>query len=99
MFGDDEGKLSLILSEFPSAAWKVVGEIESAFKAKDWAAVGAAGHKFKSSARTIGATQLADICEALEKAGKAGDDKTINKLMPKLRPAMEALDAYIRRCE
>ena len=96
MFGDDEGKLSSILSKFPSAAWKVVGEIESANDAKDCAGVGDAGHKLKGSARTIGANQLADICEALEKAGKAGNKKAIKKLMPRLRPAMEAVDAYIR---
>ena len=31
-----------------------------------------AAHKLKSSARSIGANALADICVALEKAGKTG---------------------------
>ena len=96
MFGDDEETLNTILSEFPSAAWEGITEIESAHAAKDWAAVGAAGHKFKSSARTIGANHLADICEALEEAGMGGNKKTIKKLMPKLRPAMEAVEFFIR---
>lgn len=96
MFGDDVEILNAILSEFPPAAWEVVAEIESAYDAKDWVVVGAAGHKFKSSARTIGANQLADICGGLEEAGKSGDEKTIKKLMPRLRPAMDAVDAYIR---
>ncbi len=96
MFGDDAEMRNAILSEFPPAAWEGVAEIESAYDAKDWAALGAAGHKLKSSARTIGANHLADICEALEEAGRAGDEKTINKLMPQLRPAMEAVVAFIR---
>jgi len=78
------------------AAWEAIGEIESAHSAGDWAGVGDAGHKLKGAARTIGANQLADICEALEKAGKAGRDKNINKLMPKLRPSMEAVEVYVR---
>ena len=96
MFGDDDELVNSILLEFLPAAWEIVEETENAYAAKDWAGVCDAGHKLKGSTRTIGANPLADICEALEKAGKAGDDKTINKLMPKLRPAMEAVDAHIR---
>ena len=99
MFGDDEETLKAILSEFPPAGWECVEEIESAYEAKDWAAVGAAGHKLKGSACTVGANHLADICEGLEQAGKAGDKKTIKKLIPKLRPAMEAVAAYITERE
>ena len=99
MFGDDEETLKSILAEFPPAAWGCIEELDSAYDAKNWAGVGDAGHKLKSSARTIGANQLADTCEALEEAGKAGDKKTIKKLMPKLRPAMEAVEAYITERE
>jgi HPt (histidine-containing phosphotransfer) domain-containing protein len=35
--------------------------------ALDWNALGEEAHKFKSSARTIGAIRLGELCEALER--------------------------------
>ena len=95
MFGNDDELVNSILLEFLPVAMACIEELDSAHGAKDWAGVGDAGHKLKSSARTIGANRLADLCDELEKAGKAGDDKTINELVPKLRPVMEAVEAYI----
>ena len=95
LLADDETAINSILSKFRFAVWEDVGKIESGHKASDWTAVAEAGHKLNSPSRMIGANQLADICEGLEEAGKAGDEKTIKKLMPKLRAAAGAVEAFI----
>ncbi len=73
-----------ILRDFAEYAQSIAAEIVAAHAERSAAAVGAAAHKFKSSARTVGAFSLADLCQALETAGKAGDMKEIDKLAPRL---------------
>ena len=43
-----------------------------------------AGHKLKSSARTVGAMRLGGYCEAIEDAGRAGDAVACKQLAQKL---------------
>ena len=47
-------------------------------------AVAAAAHKLKSSSRSVGAMQMADLCEALEEAGRSDDWGTIGTSAPRL---------------
>ena len=54
-----------------------------------------AAHKLKSSARSIGANSLADICVALEAAGKTGDWKTIDTLTTQACDAFADVADYI----
>ena len=95
LVGNNEEAIDSILSKIPPAAWEVVEIIEKGLEANDLATIGDAGHKLKSSARSIGANQLADICQGLEEAGQAADQKSMEKLVPKLRPAVEAVVAFI----
>ena len=50
--------------------------------AGDIAGAVAQAHKLKSSARTVGALALGDLCERIEAAGKAGDDEALGRLLP-----------------
>jgi HPt (histidine-containing phosphotransfer) domain-containing protein len=54
-------------------------------------------HKLKSSARTVGANELASICLELEVAGKNSDWDSINELYEKLIPAMNQVKDYINK--
>ena len=54
-----------------------------------------AGHKLKSSARAIGANELADLCQALEKAGKAENWGEIEALEPQLDALMARVEEHI----
>lgn len=54
-------------------------EIENAFDSGDIADYAIKTHALKSSSRQIGAMELGDIAEKLEKAGKASDLDTINE--------------------
>ena len=58
-------------------------------------AVAKAAHKLKSSSRAVGANALADLCLALETAGKAEDWQTIDAEAPKLPPTLDLVLDYI----
>ena len=81
--------------DFIDPARDTVGEIDSAFAARDAAAIGAAAHKLKSSSRSVGAEGLADLCADLEKAGKAEDWELIENHHPKLASSIEAVTSEI----
>lgn len=56
-------------SKFIEVATDTLAEMRAAQAGRDLSALGRLGHKLKSSARTIGASGFADLCEALERAG------------------------------
>lgn len=95
MFGDDIDTVKEIIGEYVAPSHDIIGEIVTAFEAHDADAVGKAGHKLKSSSRAIGADALADLCSALEQAGKGGDWKEIEKLYPDLDPTFDAVVSFI----
>jgi len=72
-----------------------VEECESAYEQRDADKVAFQTHKLKSSARTVGADQLADLCFALEIAGKKTDWDKIDSVFLALRPAIEQVRHYI----
>jgi signal transduction histidine kinase/CheY-like chemotaxis protein/HPt (histidine-containing phosphotransfer) domain-containing protein len=93
MFGDDDATFKEILVDFSDPAAEMAGEINAGFNQQDAAAIGAAAHKLKSAARSIGANPLADLAATLEQAGKADDWPSIEQDMPSLDPLVkEALD-------
>ena len=96
VFGDDEETLKEILNDFIDAATSNVQEIEDAFTARTAAEIGASSHKLKSSSRAVGANELADLCEALEKAGKSDNWDEIEARAPRLGGVMDAVATYIR---
>ena len=95
VFGDDPITIGEILNDFIQPARDNVTEIQSAFEAHSPDGVGKAAHKLKSSARAVGATELADLCLALEQAGKGGDWNEIKVKMPRLKACMDEVLAWI----
>jgi CheY-like chemotaxis protein/signal transduction histidine kinase/HPt (histidine-containing phosphotransfer) domain-containing protein len=90
--GDDEVARMQILESFIEDARANADRIAAAWEARDAAAVGAAAHGLKSSARAVGAHGLADLCAALERAGKTSDLKRIAarvRLLPELVDEIE----------
>ncbi|MBT7887108.1 MAG: response regulator [Gammaproteobacteria bacterium] len=71
LFGDDVEVLNQLLAEFVSSLNEGVAGMLSGFDIEDYDRIRAEAHKLKSSARTVGAHSLADLCFELELAGKA----------------------------
>jgi len=95
MFPGDDDTIRQVVESFVEPARGYVAEILAAVEAGDAATVGETAHRMKSAARAIGANPLADLCLALEKAGKSGDWDAINRDAPALRPAYDRTAAEI----
>ena len=95
--GEDEATFKRILKNFVEPATSEVSEIGQAFAAHSAARVGAVAHKLHSSARAVGANQLANLCGALETAGKADDWGDIERFAPQLEMELKRVTEFIRR--
>lgn len=95
VFGDDEETFKEILDDFVEPASDNVRDIIAAFEAKSASDVATAAHKLKSSSRAVGAQALADLCQALELAGKSDDWDTLNSDAPKLSGELDSVLNYI----
>ena len=82
--GDNPDLHREIMKDFIAPAQEMASQLRQAFDLGLVHEVGELGHKLKSSARTIGANQLGDLCEELEKAGKVDNWEAIELLFPQL---------------
>jgi HPt (histidine-containing phosphotransfer) domain-containing protein len=74
-----------------------VASIVAAVELGDLSQVSDLNHKLKSAARSVGAMQLGETCEALEQAGRAGDQAECAKLAAHLHRLFEQTDEAIQR--
>jgi signal transduction histidine kinase/DNA-binding response OmpR family regulator len=58
---------------YQSSSRRLIDDARQSLAARDAAAVAQAAHALKSSSASVGATRLADLCNALETAGKAAN--------------------------
>ncbi len=93
--GDDPAVVAEFLSDFVVTARESVAELQIAYGKRGNHDVGAVAHKLKSSARTVGADALADLCQELEQAGKTGDWIAIDTSMLTLAPCFAAVERFI----
>ena len=96
VFGDDEATFKEILNEFVGPATANAEEIAVAVESRSAKDVGAAAHKLKSSSRAVGAIVLADLCAALEAAGKSDDWDTIDDSAARLSGIVQDITDYIK---
>jgi len=96
VFGDDAETFREILDEFLAPSAANAEEIIAAAKNRSADQVGAAAHKLKSSSRSVGAVDLAELCQVLEQAGNAGDWDIIDETVPRLPQIMSDVSDYIK---
>jgi len=93
--GNDPAKLRKFALKFLESAQKGVAEIEAALEREDRAALAAAGHRLKSSSRTVGALGFADLCHALEQGKDDGNMNQARDIVARLRPLLEQIKEQI----
>ena len=96
MFGDDPEIFKEILNEFIVPTWNIINEIKTGWENHSAEEIEMSTHKLKSSARSVGATELGDICSILEIAGKEQDWVSIDPLIPRLDQVMNDVEHYIK---
>ena len=95
LVGNDPEVISEFLRDFRASSDRIAAELRSACQAGQAQAAGAAAHKLKSSARSVGALALGELCAEMERAGKAGDMQALNALLPRFEAELGAVDTYI----
>ena len=95
VFGDDEETFVEILKEFVDPSTSNAEEIDFAFVERSADGVAKAAHKLKSSARSVGANKLADLCQTLETAGKEENWEVIDREAPLLSSTIQEVNEYI----
>ncbi len=73
VIGGDPNDLAELLEDFKSEAPAMLAKMQSAAVAEDLTALRISVHSLKSNARDFGATELAKLCEALERDCHRGD--------------------------
>ena len=71
-------------------------EMEAAKLQHDLKTLGSLGHKLKSSARTMGASSFADLCDGLEFASKDNDWPHAETLMLQIPPLLERVTQQLK---
>ncbi|MDP4028570.1 MAG: PAS domain S-box protein [Gallionella sp.] len=95
LVGDDEAIIRDFLHDFHLSAAKIAVELRAACAAGQTAAAGALAHKLKSSARSVGALALGELCFEMEQAGKAGDMKALTVLLPRFEQGLASVEGFL----
>ena len=95
LVGDNPAVISKLLHCFRATTLKIGAEIEAAISDGRTHETGAAAHKLKSSARSVGALRLGELCEQIEQAGKAGDNAMLAVLLPRFKEEMAAVENHL----
>lgn len=80
--GDDPGIIQAVLQEFLQTGTATMDYLHSADL--DPAVISQQAHRLKSSARSVGAQRLGELCQSLENAGKAEDRQALTSLLAEL---------------
>lgn len=95
--GGDEEFITEILGDFLAQTPGLIAQIETAVVQGDAAALGAAAHALKGSARSIGADEFARIAQELEHAGKGGDLSNAPDALQRLQTYWQEFAAYLQQ--
>ncbi|MDO9424032.1 MAG: PAS domain S-box protein [Methylobacter sp.] len=95
LVGDDPAVISEFLHDFRDSATQIAAELKTAYAAGQTAQVGALAHKLKSSAHSVGALALGELCADIERAGKADQIEVLVALLPRFEAEITVVDEYL----
>jgi HPt (histidine-containing phosphotransfer) domain-containing protein len=95
LIGDDEAMIREFLHDFRLSAAKIGVELRTACATGQVTAAGAHAHKLKSSARSVGALALGELCAEMEKAGKSGDTAALAVWLPKFEQELVGVERFL----
>ncbi|MBU0622347.1 MAG: response regulator [Gammaproteobacteria bacterium] len=95
LVGDDEATIRDFLNTFRLNSKIVAAELCTACTAGQTSAAWALAHKLKSSARTVGALALGELCAKMEQAGKADNADAMAALLPKFEQEQANVEHFL----
>lgn len=96
LIGTDEAVVCDFLEEFRCGSRPIGAALLAAGQAGQPALAGALAHQIKSSARSVGAPGLARLCTDLETAGKGGDGRALQALLPLFARELASVEASLQ---
>ena len=93
--GDNIEAHHRLLRTYVDALPETLDIIQQACNAGNHDQLGEYAHRLKSSSSSLGATQLASLCQTLELACREGREVDIKASVPQLQPAAEAVLAFV----
>jgi CheY-like chemotaxis protein/HPt (histidine-containing phosphotransfer) domain-containing protein len=96
LIGDDRAVIDDFLLAFRASLLQLGGLLVAARLDGESAQVAAYAHQIKSSARSVGALALGQLCVRIEAAGNAGDHQALAGLMPDFEAQAGAVDAWLQ---
>lgn len=95
LVGNDPQVIQSFLRDFQSSAIAISHELTAACAGQDAEQAARQAHKLISSARAVGALKLAEVCEEIQSAGKAGNTEKMSALMPLFEQAFDNVCASL----
>ena len=93
--GDEPDFISSLLQNFQQRSLEIAAELQSAYTAGQIKQVAGLAHKLKSSAHSVGALALGDLCAAIEQAGKAEQLDELAQLLPCFEAEITFVSRYL----
>jgi CheY-like chemotaxis protein/HPt (histidine-containing phosphotransfer) domain-containing protein len=91
LVGNDPELIQDFVQDFRASAAQLAAELAVACRAPQPAAAAAIAHKLKSSARSMGALRLGELCASIENAGDADDTQALRNLVQSFESEMAAV--------
>jgi CheY-like chemotaxis protein len=95
LIGDDPVMILDFLQDFLAVMRAASKEINAVHAAKDIPAIATIAHRLKSSARSVGALHLGDLCAELENATKAGGLVPLTQVLHEYNAASAKVEAQL----
>jgi CheY-like chemotaxis protein len=95
LIGSDPAVLREFLDCFQISAAGIALELRAACAAGRAMTAGDQAHKLKSSARTVGALALGELCAQIETAGQAGLAENLATLLPLFEQELDAVNDFL----
>jgi signal transduction histidine kinase/CheY-like chemotaxis protein len=91
VFSDHQPVIREVLDEYRQALRDGIPALEQAIRNQDAEQIEAVAHRLKGSSRSVGARELADHLEAIQKAGEQADPRTAQRQFDALRAPLSNL--------
>ncbi len=95
LIGNDPEVILEFLNDFRGSAEKIALQIKAAFANGQPIQASEQAHKLKSSARSVGALALGELCAEIETAGSQDGLNAMAKLMPLFEKECENVDVFL----
>lgn len=95
LVGDDPVVIDEVLRAFHKGAAQSVQELRGAVRGASMQAVADASHKLKSSALTVGALRLGELCAQIERAAHTPSPSEVDALLPIFEAEVDAVQTLL----